>query len=175
MGAMVFQITSLTIVYSTVYSGSDKKKRQSSASLAFVRGIHRSYDRLISTMGFSLLVRCHLYIESGPRFLKLISDLILHSFGSYLSLPVMKSPHRTEFSTWGRLRNIKELLDFHMRIKSTSLNVWVRYFVWNFKGYLWNSTQNISPIHSKMQFVYNVEILRALRFKSSKTLLVSSC
>ena len=41
MGAMAFQIISLTIGYSTVYSGADKKKRESSASLAFVRGIHR--------------------------------------------------------------------------------------------------------------------------------------
>ena len=37
-----------------------------------------------------------------------------------------------------------------MWIKSTSFNVWVRYFVWNFKGTLWNSTQNISPIHWKI-------------------------
>ena len=28
--------------------------------------IGRSYDRLISTMGFPVLVRQHLYIESGP-------------------------------------------------------------------------------------------------------------
>ena len=35
------QITSLTIVYSTVYLGADQRKHQSSASLAFVRGIHR--------------------------------------------------------------------------------------------------------------------------------------
>ena len=41
MGAMVSQITSLTIVYSTVYSRADQRKHQSSASLAFVRGIHR--------------------------------------------------------------------------------------------------------------------------------------
>ena len=41
MGAMASQITSLTIVYSTVYSGADQRKHQSSASLAFVRGIHR--------------------------------------------------------------------------------------------------------------------------------------
>ena len=41
MGAMVSQITSLTIVYSTVYSGADQRKHQSTASLAFVRGIHR--------------------------------------------------------------------------------------------------------------------------------------
>ena len=41
MGAMVSQITSLTIVYSTVYSGTDQRKHQSSASLAFVWEIHR--------------------------------------------------------------------------------------------------------------------------------------
>ena len=39
MGTMASQITSLTIVYSTVYSGADKKY-QSSASLAFVWEIH---------------------------------------------------------------------------------------------------------------------------------------
>ena len=41
MGAMASQITSVSIVYSTVYSGADQRKHQSSASLAFVRGIHR--------------------------------------------------------------------------------------------------------------------------------------
>ena len=41
MGVMASQITSLTIVYSTVYSGADQSKHQSSASLAFVWGIHR--------------------------------------------------------------------------------------------------------------------------------------
>ena len=41
MGAIAFQITSLTIVYSTVYSGADQSKHQSCASLAFVWGIHR--------------------------------------------------------------------------------------------------------------------------------------
>ena len=41
MGAMASQITSLTIVYLTVYSDADKRKHQSSASLAFVQGIHR--------------------------------------------------------------------------------------------------------------------------------------
>ena len=41
MGAIVSQITSLTIVYSLVYSGADQRKHQSSASLAFMSGIHR--------------------------------------------------------------------------------------------------------------------------------------
>ena len=41
MSLMASQITSLTIVNPTVYSGADKRKHQSSASLAFGRGIHR--------------------------------------------------------------------------------------------------------------------------------------
>ena len=41
MTAMASQITSLTVVYSIVYSGADQRKQQSSTSLAFVRGIHR--------------------------------------------------------------------------------------------------------------------------------------
>ena len=40
-GAMASQINSLTIVYPNVYSGTDQRKHQSSASLSFVTGIHR--------------------------------------------------------------------------------------------------------------------------------------
>ena len=42
MGAMAYQIISITIFYSTVYSDSDQIKHQSSASLAFVWGIPRT-------------------------------------------------------------------------------------------------------------------------------------
>ena len=41
MTTMASQFTSLTVVYSTVYSDADQWKHKSSASLAFVRGIHR--------------------------------------------------------------------------------------------------------------------------------------
>ena len=41
MSTIASQITSLTIVYSTVYSDANQRKHQSSASLAFVRGIYR--------------------------------------------------------------------------------------------------------------------------------------
>ena len=41
MSPTTSQITSLTIVYSIVYSGTDQRIHQNSASLAFVRGIHR--------------------------------------------------------------------------------------------------------------------------------------
>ena len=41
MSTMASQITSLNIVFLTVYSGPDQRKHQSSAWLAFGRGIHR--------------------------------------------------------------------------------------------------------------------------------------
>ena len=41
MDTMAPQTTNLTIVHSSVYSGADQRKQQSSASLVFVRGIHR--------------------------------------------------------------------------------------------------------------------------------------
>ena len=41
MSVMVSQITGLTIVNSTVYSGANQRKHQSSASLAFAWGNHR--------------------------------------------------------------------------------------------------------------------------------------
>ena len=45
MTTLASQITSLAIVYSIVYSDADQRKHQSSASLAFVWGIHRDrYD-----------------------------------------------------------------------------------------------------------------------------------
>ena len=47
MSAMAPQITGLMVLFSTVYLDADQRKYQSSASLAFVRGIHRwpVYDR----------------------------------------------------------------------------------------------------------------------------------
>ena len=40
MSMMASQITGISIVYSTICSGTDQRKHQSLASLAFVRGIH---------------------------------------------------------------------------------------------------------------------------------------
>ena len=57
------QITSLTVVYSTVYSDADQRKHQSSASLAFVWGIHR--DRWIPRTKDQLRGKCfHLMTSS---------------------------------------------------------------------------------------------------------------
>ena len=57
------QITSLTVVYSTVYSDADQRKHQSSTSLAFVWGIHR--DRWIPRAKGQLRGKCfHLMTAS---------------------------------------------------------------------------------------------------------------
>ena len=42
MGTIASQITSPTTVYSTINSDADQRIHQTSASLAFVQGIHRS-------------------------------------------------------------------------------------------------------------------------------------
>ena len=80
MGPIASQITSLTIVYSTVYSGADQRKHQSSASLAFVRGVHRGpvnsphkwpvtrkvfpFDDVIMCIAETLQFNLHFYIAS---------------------------------------------------------------------------------------------------------------
>ena len=63
MTTVASQITSLTVVYSTVYSDVDQRKHQRSASLAFVWGIHR--DRWIPRTKGQLRGKCfHLMTSS---------------------------------------------------------------------------------------------------------------
>ena len=95
---MASQITSLTIVYSTVYSSPDQRKHQSSASLAFVREIHRwlvnsPHNGPVTRKGFNLMtsswhfrcsqlktdicVRCAWYSLKAPAVIN--STLLTHS------------------------------------------------------------------------------------------------
>ena len=72
MNLMASQITSLTIVYSAVYSGGDQRKHQSSASLAFVWGIHR--DRWIPRTKGQLRGKCfHLMTSSWHFWLQVVA------------------------------------------------------------------------------------------------------
>ena len=67
MTTVAAQITSLTVVYSTVYSYANHRKHQSSASLAFVWGIHR--DRWIPRTKGQLRGKCfHLMMSSWVHF-----------------------------------------------------------------------------------------------------------
>ena len=53
--------------------------------------IRRSWDRLISTMGFPTLVRWHLYIESGPTFLNTFSSMKKFKFHSKFHWTVLQT------------------------------------------------------------------------------------
>ena len=67
MTTIASQITNLTVVYSTVYSDADQRKHQSSASLAFLWGIHR--DRWIPRTKGQLRGKCfHLMTSSWFRW-----------------------------------------------------------------------------------------------------------
>ena len=97
MSKIASQITSLTIVYSTFYSGPDQTKHQSSASLAFVRGIPRTNDRwrgqcfdLMTSSWFTwhmftingryntyIIARCRLYWHGLSGFRAWISNFIM--------------------------------------------------------------------------------------------------
>ena len=79
MSALASQITSLTVVYSGVCSRTDQRKHQNSASLAFVRGIHRwpmnslhkgpvtrkvfSFDDVIMMKRCRLYSHIHIYVD----------------------------------------------------------------------------------------------------------------
>ena len=63
MTTMAAQITSLTVVYSTVYSDANQRKHQSYASLAFVWGIHR--DRWIPRTKGQLRGKCFYLMTSS--------------------------------------------------------------------------------------------------------------
>ena len=83
MGAIASQITSLTIVYSSVYSGADQRKHQSPVSLAFVWGIHR--DRWIPRTKGQLRGRCfHLMTSSCQTIIwsnidfSIVGVLVIH-------------------------------------------------------------------------------------------------
>ena len=81
-GAIASQITSLTIAYSKVYSSADQRKHESSASLAFVQGIHRGTAEFPAQMAsnsenFSIWWRhhamYHLILLHVPGYLQLIN------------------------------------------------------------------------------------------------------
>ena len=78
MTTMASQITSLTVVYSTVYSDADQSKDQSFVSLAFVWWIHR--DRWIPRTKSQLRGKCfHLMTSSWNERLMLVFIGLVYS------------------------------------------------------------------------------------------------
>ena len=99
MSTMASQITSPTVVYSTVYSDADQRKHQSSASLAFVWGIHR--ERWIPRTKGQLRGKCfHLMTSSCERLFSpaalIVAQTTMHS----------ASPLKTETLQNGNLSSL---------------------------------------------------------------------
>ena len=92
MSVMASQITSLSIVCSNIYPGAGQKKHQSSASLVFVRGIHRwpvnsPYKGPVTRKIFYLMTsswtvqkpadnKCGAVIQCLPRIMQIVCALL---------------------------------------------------------------------------------------------------
>ena len=121
MTTMASQITSITVVYSTVYSDADQRKHQSSASLAFVWGIHR--DRWIPRTNGQLRGKCfHLMTSSWSREI----DLLTH-WGRGKMDAISQTTFSSAFS-WIRIFEFR--LKFHwslfLRVQLTIFQHWFR-------------------------------------------------
>ena len=120
---MAFQITGVSAVYSTVCSCTDQRKHQSSASLAFVRGIHRrpvsspqlgNYFHLMKSLRVPNLEMSHHQtdISSGLSFIKHIfpcdmtatlcnrNAMASHTGNSIVRPTVYSGVHRRYQSYW---------------------------------------------------------------------------
>ena len=104
MSAMASQITSLTIVYLTVYSGTDDRKHQSSASLAFVQGIrwwpvNSPHNRPVTRKMFpfdDIIMIFHQYSKCTSSILRILT----HPTGASLSYVYFMQPWNLLITTW---------------------------------------------------------------------------
>ena len=119
MSAIASQITSLTIVYSIIYSDADQRKHQSSASLAFVQGIHRgpvnsphkwpvarkmlSFDDVIMTPRFPDRFQSTPTSSAQPAFVKrplwAHRHFTLHCQSWSMTL-IQKNPEFLKYNIW---------------------------------------------------------------------------
>ena len=98
MTTMASQITSLTVVYSTVYSDADQRKHQSSASLAFVWGIHR--ERWIPrTKGQLRGKYFHLMTSSWSGMSACDTDMDVYHIGAETKSAILQTSFSNAFSS----------------------------------------------------------------------------
>ena len=127
--AMASQITGISIVCLTVCSGADQRKHQSSASLAFVRGIHMwpisiingpvtrkmfPFDDVIIMATFGLL--CMAHALEGLSSDELGMSIVLACVPCLRTLPACQLP---EFYGW---INMKVVYSIHLCVCLTNLS-----------------------------------------------------
>ena len=126
MHTIASPITSLTIVYSTVYSDADQRKHQSSASLAFVRGIHRGpvnspHKGPVTRKMFPFDDVIMLYYKKGRKSMLSRASTLKRSKGKSKSNS-KKSPVWCGATGW----TIAKVL-----VNQTIGNLFQRNFIWN--------------------------------------------
>ena len=104
MSTMAAQITTLTIVYSTVYSGGDQRKYRSSARLAFFRGNHRWPVNSPHTKGQLRGKRFHLMTSSWYKGISELGDG--RSIYRHISEIVIEIPFVWEQQCWSVIHSI---------------------------------------------------------------------
>ena len=97
MSAVESQITSILIVCSTICSGADQRKHQSSASLAFVRGIHwwpvnspHKGPVTRKMLPFDDVIMCILCVAMVSNTLCFINTLRLRQNGCHFTCDIFK-------------------------------------------------------------------------------------
>ena len=154
MSAMVSHITSDSIVYSTVCSSADQRKHQSSASLAFVREIHRwpvnsPHKGPVTRKMFpfdDVIMRGNIWITTQqtslstrrttlPNIIGLLGWVFIylavrHRFIISHELSILKPSYRCEIWLSRRQPNIKTIRKFVTKMRSykTSRDLYITHF-----------------------------------------------
>ena len=102
------------------------------------------------------------------KILQELSLVMVHPFWSMM-IWITRGPSIKKYASYMYMYELLNLraLKISMLYKNHIFQCMGKIFVWDFKGYLWNSTHNILPIHWKMRILFPGENFRALRFKSS--------
>ena len=95
MSTIASQITSLAIVYSTVYSDADQRKHKSSASLAFVRGIPGEFPAQRASNAENVSIWWHHHVRNKDRSRKNINTYKMY-------LLYLRKIYHSPLTHWGR-------------------------------------------------------------------------
>ena len=185
MGTMASQITSLTIVYSTVCSGAEQRKHQSSASLAFVRGIHRG--PVNSTQKWPVMRKIfHLMTSSWQYMCLCHEDIMSYFVADVLTTHTDGQSKVVHINTYNYGKYGNRIMDtYARRIMDTSaqyvfneniqtISIRIRYFNDIMNSWHGYSSALLNPCTGKSLFNCFTDGFLAQRIKE-RTALMASC
>ena len=152
MSAMTSQITGVSIDFSSVGSGADQRKHQSSASLAFVRGIHRwpvnsPHKRPVTRKMFPF----DDVIMSGDRFgsvnvslgcIILINAVVFNRSSRSIAKHAQYQNDACKFKTFIIIVNFRIIVEFQL-CNCTPIRKYTYLFVMKFEYQIKNSNEKL--------------------------------